>query len=59
MVITHDLQLVERMCPRAHFLAEGRFVASGPLGEVLRHEHPTVREIARAAPLAVQRFRPA
>ncbi|UFU04012.1 ABC transporter ATP-binding protein [Ruania suaedae] len=58
VVITHDLELVERMCPTVHFLADGQFVASGPIGEILaRREHPAVREIAEAAPLAVQRFR--
>ncbi|UFU05414.1 ABC transporter ATP-binding protein [Ruania halotolerans] len=57
VVISHDLELVERMCPSVHFLAEGRFVASGPLGEVFATaEHPAVREMAEAAPLAVQRF---
>ena len=58
VIITHDLELVERMCPSVHFLADGQFVASGAIGEVLaRGEHPAVREIAEAAPLAVQRFR--
>ena len=58
VVISHDLELVARMCPSVHFLAEGRFVASGPLGEVLAaREHQAVAELADAAPLAVQRFR--
>jgi len=57
VVISHDLELVARMCPSVHFLAEGRFVASGPLGEVLAaREHQAVAELAEAAPLAVQRF---
>lgn len=58
VIITHDLELVERLCPSAHFLTDGQFVASGPLGEILaRGEHPAVREMAAAAPLATQRFR--
>ncbi|WP_147916309.1 ABC transporter ATP-binding protein [Ruania zhangjianzhongii] len=58
VVISHDLELVERMCPSIHFLAEGRFVASGPLSDVLAaQEHEAIRELAEAAPLAVQRFR--
>lgn len=58
LLVTHDLELVERLCPTVHVLAEGTFVDAGSLSAVLaRAEHPTVRELAEAAPLAVQRFR--
>ncbi|WP_154793253.1 ABC transporter ATP-binding protein [Occultella kanbiaonis] len=58
VLVSHDLELVERMCTHVHFLADGTFVSSGPLGEVLaKAEHEAIREIAEAAPLAVQRFR--
>ncbi|BDZ41413.1 peptide ABC transporter ATP-binding protein [Paraoerskovia sediminicola] len=58
LVVTHDLELVERLCPTVHVLADGEFVASGSLREVFaRSEHPSVRGLAEAAPLAAQRFR--
>ncbi|WP_413452693.1 ATP-binding cassette domain-containing protein [Georgenia phoenicis] len=59
VLVSHDLELVERTCSQVHILAEGTFVATGPLGELLggADQHPTVRELAEAAPLAVQRFR--
>lgn len=58
LLVTHDLELVERLCPTVHVLAEGTFVASGPLSTVLAEAaHPAVRELAEAAPRAVQRFR--
>lgn len=58
VLVSHDLELVERTTESVHMLAEGTLVASGPLGELLaRHDHPAIRELAEAAPLAVQRFR--
>jgi ABC-type glutathione transport system ATPase component len=58
LLVSHDLELVERLCPQVHVLAGGTFVASGSLSRVLSDsEHPVVRELAEAAPLAVQRFR--
>lgn len=58
LLVSHDLELVERLCPTAHVLAEGQFVASGPMRDILANaEHPIVKDLAEAAPLAVQRFR--
>ncbi len=59
VLVSHDLELVERTCRTVHVLADGAFVASGPLGELLGDEEqpPPVRALAAAAPLAVQRFR--
>ncbi|WP_265520446.1 ABC transporter ATP-binding protein [Oerskovia flava] len=58
LLVSHDLEVVERMCPTVHVLADGEFVASGPLRDVLATgEHPVVRELAHHAPLAAQRFR--
>lgn len=58
VLVTHDLELMKRTCEHIHVLADGVIVASGPLSEVLATaEHPAVRELAEAAPLAVQRFR--
>ncbi|ROS76644.1 ATP-binding cassette domain-containing protein [Cellulomonas sp. PhB143] len=58
LLVTHDLELVERLCPTVHVLADGTFVASGPLREIFADaEHPEVRGLAEAAPLAAQRFR--
>ncbi|MEK8225826.1 hypothetical protein NKG05_06755 [Oerskovia sp. M15] len=45
------------MTTSAHLLVDGTFVESGPLQKVLvESEHPVVRELAEAAPLAVQRW---
>ena len=62
LLVSHDLELVERMCPTVLVLADGTFVASGSLRDVFAGtapgaDHPAVRGLAEAAPLAVQRFR--
>ncbi|MDO8143320.1 ABC transporter ATP-binding protein [Isoptericola sp. 178] len=58
LLVTHDLELVERLCPTVHVLADGIFVTSGSLSQVLATAtHPVVQELAEAAPQAVQRFR--
>lgn len=58
VLVSHDLELIERTCATVHVLADGEFVAHGPLGGVLADsDHPAVRDLAAAAPLAVQRFR--
>jgi ABC-type glutathione transport system ATPase component len=57
LLVSHDLELVHRMTSTAHLLVDGEFVETGPLQQVLADsEHPTVRELAEAAPLAVQRW---
>lgn len=58
LLVSHDLELVARMTATTHVMVDGAVVASGPLGEVLStSEHPVVRELAQAAPLAAHRFR--
>jgi len=58
LLASHDLELVERVCPTVHAMADGRIAATGPLQQILAEaEHPVVKELAEAAPLAVQRFR--
>lgn len=58
LLASHDLELVERLCPTVHAMADGAIVASGPLSEILHEpENETLAELATAAPLAVQRFR--
>ncbi|MFC7879575.1 ABC transporter ATP-binding protein [Isoptericola sp. NPDC057391] len=61
LLVSHDVELVARLCPTVHVLADGTFVASGPMGELLAatgdDAHPAVRGLAEAAPLAAQRFR--
>ncbi|MFN3595964.1 MAG: ABC transporter ATP-binding protein [Rubricoccaceae bacterium] len=42
--ITHDLLAAEIITDTAHFLHEGRFVASGTLAEVRRADHPAIAE---------------
>ncbi|AXE39771.1 ABC transporter ATP-binding protein [Acidipropionibacterium virtanenii] len=47
LVASHDLELIGHLCPEIAFLADGRIVARGPLGEVLESgEHPAIREMA-------------
>ncbi|MGP9539817.1 ABC transporter ATP-binding protein [Brachybacterium sp. AOP43-C2-M15] len=58
LIASHDVELLQRLCPEIAFLGEGRILARGPLNEVLsRTEHEEIRELAAAAPQAVQRFR--
>ena len=59
LLASHDLELVERMCPNVVVLAHGSFVAFGPLREVLAtSEHPAVRDMAESIAAAHQPFRP-
>lgn len=44
IAITHDLLAAAIITDHAHFLAEGKIVASGSLEEVRHSEHPLVRE---------------
>ncbi|QCV95900.1 ABC transporter ATP-binding protein [Acidipropionibacterium acidipropionici] len=47
MVASHDLDLIQHLCPEVAFLADGRIVARGPLREVLDSgEHPAIRDMA-------------
>lgn len=58
LLASHDLELVERLCPRVHAMVDGKIVATGPLSEILAEpENEALKELAEAAPLAVQRFR--
>ncbi|WP_420114438.1 ABC transporter ATP-binding protein [Pseudactinotalea sp.] len=58
LLASHDLELVERLCPTVHAMADGTIVASGALSEILSDpENESLKELAAAAPLAVQRFR--
>ncbi|OJX97498.1 ABC-type dipeptide/oligopeptide/nickel transport system ATPase subunit [Salana multivorans] len=58
LVVSHDLEAVERLCETVHVLADGTFVASGPLREVLiKGRHPVVVDLRQAAPLTAQRLR--
>ena len=44
VAITHDLLAAEIITDRAHFLSEGRIVASGTLAEVRHSDDPVVEE---------------
>jgi ABC-type glutathione transport system ATPase component len=58
LLASHDLELVERLCPTVHAMVDGNIVATGTMAQVLDEpENETLRELAAAAPLAVQRFR--
>lgn len=58
LLASHDLELLQRLCPQIAYLGQGRILARGSLGEVLSHtEHEQIRDLAIANPLAVQRFR--
>ena len=44
VAITHDLLAAEIITDRAHFLHDGRIVASGTLAEVRASDHPVLQE---------------
>lgn len=55
-MVTHDLDSLQAICDRIAVLAEKRVMVIGPMSEMLRHEHPWLREYfhgprARAAQL--------
>lgn len=57
LVASHDLELVQRLCPTVHAMADGKIVATGSMNEILdQPSHPVLAELATAAPIAVQRF---
>jgi phospholipid/cholesterol/gamma-HCH transport system ATP-binding protein len=43
VMITHDLDTIYRICNRVGVIVEGRMI-SGTLDEIVRHEHPWIRE---------------
>ena len=58
LFVSHDLEAVDRLCPTVHILADGNFVASGELSEILNtSDHPVVQDLASAAPHTAQRLR--
>ena len=58
LIASHDIELLQKLCPQIAFLGEGRILAQGALGEVLsRTEHEQIRDLAEANPVAVQRYR--
>lgn len=58
LVVSHDIEAIDRLCPLVHVMAEGSFVASGSLREILADpQHPAVVDLAQAAPLVAQRLR--
>ena len=58
LIASHDIELLQRLCPQVAFLGQGRILARGTLAQVLaRTEHEEIRELAQSAPEAVHRFR--
>lgn len=58
LLVSHDLEAVDRLCSTVHVLADGVFVASGNLSDILANPaHPVVADLASAAPLTAQRLR--
>lgn len=43
IVVSHDLDLLWRVCDRVAVLGEGRVLAIGSMTELSKHEHPIVR----------------
>jgi len=57
LIASHDVELLQRLCPEIAFLGEGRILASGPFADVMANtEHEEIRELAAIHPVAVQRF---
>lgn len=58
LLVSHDLEAIDRLCSTVHVLAEGQFVASGELRAILAAPgHSVVADLAEAAPLTAQRLR--
>ncbi|PFG20594.1 ABC transporter ATP-binding protein [Serinibacter salmoneus] len=58
LVVSHDIEAIDRLCPLVHVMADGAFVASGSLRDILADpQHPAVVDLAKAAPLVAQRLR--
>jgi phospholipid/cholesterol/gamma-HCH transport system ATP-binding protein len=43
VMITHDLDTIYRICNRVGVIVEGKMIC-GTLDEIVRHEHPWIRE---------------
>ncbi|MDP6564166.1 MAG: ABC transporter ATP-binding protein [Alphaproteobacteria bacterium] len=43
-MVTHDLDSLHAICDRIAVLAEKRVMVTGPMEEMLRHDHPWIRE---------------
>lgn len=57
LIASHDVELLQRLCPEIAFLGEGRILTSGPFADVMANtEHEEIRELAAIHPVAVQRF---
>lgn len=51
LVASHDVRLLDRLTTTVHVLAEGRFVESGPVRDLLRDpQHEETRELAASVP---------
>lgn len=51
LFVSHQINLVRRLVSRVHILAQGRFVESGPVDDVLdRPAHPYTRRLLAAVP---------
>lgn len=58
LIASHDVALLQRLCPQIAFLGNGRILARGSFDEVLGNtEHEAIRELAESAPQILQRFR--
>jgi phospholipid/cholesterol/gamma-HCH transport system ATP-binding protein len=42
-MVTHDLASLNTVCDRVAALADGKIVAIGSMGELLRSDHPWVK----------------
>lgn len=57
LVASHDLDLINRLCPTVHVLADGAFVETGSLQTLLTDpQHDATRELAEAFPEATRSF---
>ncbi|MDN5822086.1 MAG: ABC transporter ATP-binding protein [Brachybacterium sp.] len=58
LIASHDVELLQRLCPQILFLGEGRILARGTLEEILSHtEHEEIRDLSENAAEAVQHYR--
>ncbi|ATG51644.1 peptide ABC transporter ATP-binding protein [Brachybacterium vulturis] len=58
LIASHDIELLQRLCPQIQFLGEGRILARGTLEEILSHtEHEEIRDLSENAAEAVHHYR--
>ena len=56
VIVSHDIDLLWRVCDRVAILGESRVLAVGPMSELAKHPHPIVKSyfVARNGPITTE-----